>query len=175
MTFDSGRERPPSRWHDDAAERDAGHDEMQIQALEWLNRPAKPKLKVEDNGKIFTYVWGRAEFPFIAAGRLRGFADVAAQFEWTSDDGKIDDYYWIFCELKPRIQSCGAVIRQCSATDILAESHFASQIARRGGYYKPGWTVKAVVYEDDPRLELLAKLSPYRIMTLPRSAERSEA
>ena len=72
----------PSGWHDNAAERDAGHDEMQAAVLrEWREGKALSWL---ENDKLVTshVVFSKAEYPLLSDGRLRGFADVAVQFEY---------------------------------------------------------------------------------------------
>jgi hypothetical protein len=148
--MNDGRERSPSRWHDDASDRDAGHDAMQML---WLKVAQKDVETAK--GNVMPAVWTGAEYPFIAAGRIIGFADIATRFQEPEHDDKqkTRDEFWIFYELKPRIYSVGAVIRQVIATEYVARRHFKDW---RGA--RPSFAVVPVVYRDDPKLEMLREM-----------------
>lgn len=149
----------PSGWHADAVRnRAAGHDEMQ--AAEWRRAKGACHKPMSRLGKTFFFVAAWVEQPFVLAGRVVGFADVGllyetretkAEKEWRlkappSSGPYKPDSWWVFLEVKPSIESVGAVIRQCIATHCAAE---------RAGLNCEVW---AAVYEDDPKAALLIEL-----------------
>ena len=163
----------PSGWGDAAQERDAGHDEMQArvyrdllrmtEAKEFVIRRRVNQFSSERKDFIANYV--EVERPFVADGRLIGFADIAVQFKHEEEYGHTKEIrrtiWWLYYEIKPRIYSVGAVIRQCKATEINAgRAQTAAQRARSGSSEGTGFDVMAVVYDDDPKTELLRELYP---------------
>jgi hypothetical protein len=163
--MNDGRERSPSRWHDDASDRDAGHDAMQ---LHWLKVALKD---VETGSKVMPAVWTGAEYPFTASGRIIGFADIATRFQEPEHDDKqkTRDEFWIFYELKPRIYSVGAVIRQVTATEYVAKRHFKEWRGPR-----PSFAVIPVVYVDDPKLGMLREMFDGDVMVCGCAARGDE-
>lgn len=133
----------PSKWHEDARDRDAGHDEMQLAVLERFraSRDCWPEMPIIDR-----------------RNRVLAFADIAVC--QVDDTGRKS---WAFIELKPRIHSCGALIRQCKAIEMAA---------KRAGI--GDCRVTACVYDDDPKLELLRSLYD-DVLALPRATERRAA
>jgi hypothetical protein len=160
----------PSGWHDDAYQRDAGHDEMQAAWWREVRNDPEPTItrKVGYARLEFSYIGTWVEHPLVAAGRLIGFVDVATLYRSTDIENEHDwrkrRYYewWLFYEIKPRIHSVGAVIRQLEATNILAaraELHC---------------DVLAVVYKDDPKLELLTELTHFGVIKAPRPVVKED-
>jgi hypothetical protein len=142
----------PSAWGDAAQDRDAGHDAFQADVYRyWINNigneAAVLTRHIRDQEFTFVVDKVRIEFPFTENGRLIGFADVAVQLLSSHVP------WWLYFEIKPRIGSVGALIRQCRATEVLV---------RRSGNNGAGWRenfqVLATVYQDDPKLALLQEL-----------------
>jgi hypothetical protein len=167
----------PSGWGDDAQSRDAGHDEMQAHEFRGMLKMIDSKQFVINrprNGYVaesvpFVASYAEVEWPFEAAGRLIGFADIAVQFlevdsEKTTQSPRSD--WWFYLEIKPRIYSVGAVIRQCKATAINAAR--SVPVNHRGTTQRDRFEVWAVVYQDDPKALLLQELYPY---VLPQKRE----
>lgn len=156
----------PSGWHDDAQSRDAGHDKMQAGVYRFLDKSEK-QISVKDGDKLETYDRIGIEFecPFYSDGRIITFVDVCLLFR-KSDDKKQARYdEVILCyEIKPKIYSVGAVVRQCHAT---AHAVSRGSIYSRGGQSalekKPTVHVMPVVPHDDQKLDLLAEFWP-RVM-----------
>jgi|GEM_PF-2782715 len=155
--------RTPSGWHDDASDRDAGHDQMQLQMLRYWRSDKLEPIEREIFSKKYTFVrqivW--AEFPFTShasRGRIMGFADIAVRYRAADDS-----LYWLqFYELKPRIGSVGSLIRQCEAVANLAElagfKHFE---------------VLPAVYSDDPKAIIFEEMHG-RLVFLPRPGAEGE-
>lgn len=158
----------PSGWHDDAMRnRDAGHDEMQ--AAEWRRAKDACHSPITHQGKTFFFVNAWVEKPFILAGRVIGFADVGLLYESQETEKEKEwrlkvppsrpykpDRWWVFLEVKPRILSVGAVIRQCIATEYTAE---------RAGLSCEVW---AAVYKDDPKTALLIEMGRVVVLLVER-------
>ena len=130
--------RTPSGWHDDARKRDAGHDEMQATVLRQWRFRSNPLMVtlLPDKQRAFYVQYVEAESPLLSIhGHLAGFADVAIWLtSRESEEERAEriarqqgDYQprrlWVFMEVKPRIDSVGAIIRQCRATKLLAKAH----------------------------------------------------
>lgn len=175
--------RTPSGWHDDAGSRDAGHDDMVADHMRYVN---SGKLASEgirnyysaDSSRFFLH-YAEIEFPFIGLnGRVSGFADMALQFQTKARDEDAEsrafrpEYLWLFLEFKPRILSVGAIIRQCKATDVLAERHFAR--SHNPNVRQPRIETRAVIYGDDPKAELLKEMYDGLVMCLPRPSAEGE-
>jgi len=107
-------------------------------------------------GEIFDRKRVEVEYPFIHEGRILGFADVCEI--WAGErpqfsGGHPRTFYQVF-EIKPRIYSVGAVIRQCKATEQLIlklkPHHF--------GASENLCTIVPVVPHDDPKIDLLKEM-----------------
>ena len=155
------RELTPSGWHDDAYRRDAGHDEMQARCWRLVQEDQTP---IQHGRVQYAYYGAFVEYPFTDRGRLIGFADVAVVYQ--SEETKSTSYgtfykrYYRFYEIKPRIHSVGAVIRQCKATRILAS---------RSGF--ENFTVAAVIRSGDPKKELLCEMADFLVLCEPDEAK----
>lgn len=112
----------PSQWHDDGRNRDAGHDEMQIAVFDYLQN--KYPLLKDSVG---------FEVPIIARGQIIAWADIAM----------ILPNFVVLWEIKPRIYSVGAVVRQCIA------------LAHTARCMHQDVRVVPVVQSDDPKLSAL--------------------
>jgi hypothetical protein len=136
--------RSPSDWHDDTTGRDAGHDAMQLDLWRFLNHQRVERKEFSNSGQIIDC---QAEVPIIdpRSGRVLAFADIGVQHRHPVTG----EEYWRFMELKPRIYSCGGLIRQCRAIQIAAE---------RGGL--GSCRVTAVVFKNDPKIEMLREMYP---------------
>ena len=151
----------PSGWHQDASGRDAGHDEMQAGVFRFMKHKEHTLPLDPGNGKVAVYkrVGIYFECPFFLAGRISTFVDVCLHFQSTEADGyRQRDEALVCYEIKPRIYSVGAVVRQCHAT-----AHAVEQGSVHGGYVNPGFRKKPrvlvipVVPADDPKVRLLAE------------------
>jgi hypothetical protein len=156
----------PSGWHDDAHGRDAGHDEMQSGVYRFLDQSEK-QISVKDGGKLVNYDRKYIDFecPFYSDGRIITFVDVCLLFS-KSDDKEQDwrDEIILCYEIKPKIYSVGAVVRQCHAT-----AHAVRRGSIYSGYVRPGEKkplvyVVAVVPHDDQKRDLLAEFWPKVLM-----------
>lgn len=174
----------PSGWHDDAVRnRDAGHDEMQAAVWRHWTSGEPPFDLLCRNETQYQLVRTILEFPIreiehnrwdrkeYNTGRIRSFADVAVK--WASletDEQKairterppVREYdpksYFMFYEIKPKIYSVGAIIRQCYAFSDIAQA----------AKYK--FQVNVVVYRDDPKLDLFEELCPFNVVVISRLA-----
>lgn len=145
----------PSAWHDDARDRDAGHDAMQIGFLRLCRR----KLS-SDNPELITHrgrqwrLWRvDFEFPLLINDRIVAFVDVLCTFERVPQDGDSEEkqpLWFILHEIKPRIYSVGAVVRQCTALAYAACSAGLKD-----------YRVMPVIDHDDPKKELLKEVWPH--------------
>lgn len=175
--------RTPSGWHDDASRRDAGHDEMQAAQLRfWRSADSVPSIERDVHGSTYGFFFRHveAEYPFrdSRSGRLSGFADLVLRFETEESSqrevkrGIVTSYeplvWHAFLELKPRIVSVGAVIRQCKATALLARRN-----AGLSGVHN--FDVWAVVYEGDPKADILCEMyDDGPVIRLPRPRAGAE-
>jgi hypothetical protein len=122
----------PSGWHEEGLRRDAGHDEMQVGIWRYLRN-------------LGYDVW--LEHPFSLNGRAICFADILVKLP--PCDGK-EDHFKIL-EVKPKIYSVGATLRQCGAMEIAIED-WKRKTTGWGGCT---FDVHPAVKVDDPKLELL--------------------
>ncbi len=171
----------PSGWNESGAMRDAGHDQMQLQIWRYyVSMIGIMNINGSVYGKVKAYWLTDAivEMPLIArraehdSGVIVGFADIALLFEtrktdedekWEKDRGVSvshwkPDVWYRFLEIKPKIYSVGAIIRQCKATQ---------HAARRSGIRS--CDVFAAVYNDDPGVSMLAEMYT-ATSTYPRKA-----
>jgi hypothetical protein len=160
----------PSGWHDDAQSRDAGHDEMQAGVYRFLRSMGEKKLEKADlHG---TVLYDRAgvyfECPFYYEGRISTFIDICVHFAKSGDGKEYATHKNIlFCyEIKPKIYSVGATIRQCRATkDAVSRGSFHRVSSGHRLYNEtPEVHVVPVVPYNDPKLDLLAEFWP-RVVT----------
>lgn len=131
----------PSGWHDDAQSRDAGHDEMQIAVFDYLGGQANKGLCGLESSVGF-------EVPFIHRGQIIAWADIAQDLRNKGDDSPQYLFIW---EIKPKIYSVGAVVRQCIA--LLRAARVAC--TDRNGNLRTEIKVFPVVRADDPKLAML--------------------
>jgi len=143
----------PSGWHDDARNRDAGHDEMQIAVFDYLQD--KPVLHGMDgyNDRIGLYF----ESPFYVRGHIVAWGDIVELWEKPERETWKRRRYIVW-EIKPKIYSVGAVIRQCrSLVDAVEAANKDSVSHRRApssiSYDDP--IVIPIVQSDDPKLSML--------------------
>lgn len=142
-----------SGWHDDARNRDAGHDEMQADIFRRLSA-IEPKLCVHaPHGQIS----GRRislgiERPFILKGRILAFADVCE--EMNAQDAEWDFTMFRCYEIKPKIYSMGALIRQAKAT-MATIRHVITSAGMRADC-----EIINCVPHDDPKAKLVQEFWP---------------
>jgi hypothetical protein len=136
--------RSPSGWHDDTTGRDAGHDAMQMSVWRFLNNHRIERTAFANAGQVISCA---AEMPIIEprSGRILAFADLGVEHRHPETGVG----YWRFVEIKPRIYSCGGLIRQCRAIAVAAD---------RAGL--GDCRVTALVYKDDPKIEMLREMYP---------------
>lgn len=140
----------PSGWHDDARNREVGHDEMQLSVWRYLKR--KKLESIELKGDVFAPVGVFLEYPFEHNGRVIAFADICSVWRAAKPDYN-NNYRFAYTayEIRPRIQSAGAILRQCSSLRVVIES-------RPSGTTKPFVSVIPVVPRTDPGLPLLEEM-----------------
>ena len=136
----------PSQWHDDVRNRDAGHDDMQIAVFDYLR-----DLAISREGYDRQGVW--FEHPFLRHGQVIAWADIFEVWDpkpvHQATYPKPAQKYFAW-EIKPKIYSVGAVVRQCISLEIAA----AAALTGRGGT-EPDITVCPIVKHDDPKLSAL--------------------
>jgi hypothetical protein len=145
----------PSGWHDDARNRDAGHDEMQIAVFDHLqdNPVVRGMNGYED--RIGMYF----ESPFYVRGHIVAWGDIVELWEKPQYETAKKRRYVVW-EIKPKIYSIGAVIRQCRS---LADVVGASQNDRmtRGSSHNLFYDdpiVLPIVRSGDPKLSMLRRV-----------------
>lgn len=141
----------PSQWHDDARNRDAGHDEMQMAVFDFLRD--QPDVSEREIGPLQeTYVRNGVhfEYPFMRDGKILAWGDVVEVWEAKNSSWPEDMYFEIY-EIKPKIYSVGAVVRQCIALEqaALRCGQFNRSTGRRQSVAA---TVVPVIGVDDPKL-----------------------
>jgi len=166
----------PSGWHDDARSRDAGHDEMQAAAYRYERANGRTEITIGADEKATKYRREGVYFEMPLYGPKGGistFIDVFSRFlaEPTPDPSRPNGVslvkhpeLWVCYEIKPRIYSVGATIRQCRATDYAASSSRLWPNANAGTSWDTHRTPKVrvvpVVPHDDPKLGLLKEFWP---------------
>jgi len=149
----------PSGWHDDARNRDAGHDEMQIAVFDWLRASVVcPEGYEKRRGVYF-------ESPFRSRDHIIAWGDIVEVFE-KPEHGNYTKLQYVVFEIKPKIYSVGAVVRQCVALADAVDS--ALKYRRSSGRYSNTVSyddacVIPVVRSDDPKLSMLRHV--WRAMT----------
>jgi len=140
----------PSQWHDDVRNRDAGHDAMQIAVFDYLrDMPTGPSPFYECNGYERTGVY--FEMPFRGGGHILAWGDVVEVWQQivTPHEGySYTKKKYVVWEIKPKIYSVGAVVRQCVALEDIAKSALMTD---RGPTQYDVLIIPAVT-SDDPKL-----------------------
>jgi len=143
----------PSGWHDDARNRDAGHDEMQIAVFDWLKDHAVYRGQDGYEDRVGLYF----ECPFYARGHIVAWGDVVELWEKPQYETSKKRRYIVW-EIKPKIYSVGAVIRQCrSLVDAVEAANNDSANRRRfpSGISFDDPIVYPIVRSDDLKLSML--------------------
>ena len=161
----------PSSWHDDAQGRDAGHDDMQLHIL---NSIGGLLPTVEHKDHVYTFARAYAEAPCISGGSIIAFTDVLAKYTRDEPNPQLGPKatrtltHRIHLEIKPKIYSAGACVRQAYALE------HAIKKARTGDYWASDEIVIAV-WADDPKLAVLRGISPFYVMPFKRSVVGDDA
>jgi hypothetical protein len=143
--FKNGKPHTPSGWHDDAMHRDAGHDAMQHELWKWLKLTPQWKYLPANVDPETVRKSVEFEMPFHSnadryyPSAVIAFADVGEVWECNGCTRWLTLY-----EVKPKIGSVGAVVRQCEA------------LRNTLGNYTKNFRVIAVVPHDDPKLAMLS-------------------
>jgi hypothetical protein len=154
----------PSGWGDDAQGRDAGHDEMQAAVWRHLKKLPDHQVSLDKETNKFKRRSVDVEFPFVQDGRIIGFADVCEVFAEISDDSTkwTRGIYYIVYEIKPRILSVGAILRQCQAARQMVWSLHGGR--HDPNFKKPYCSVVAVVPSDDKKFGLLLEMADFDVL-----------
>ncbi len=144
----------PSGWHDDARNRDAGHDEMQVAVWKYINKRRWETFELWKH----EYRISRIDFEraFISDGAIVGFADVCEEFVHNPAQGMRYLFLRIW-EIKPKIYSVGAIVRQCQAIRILLRNWKEDKRSHTSPSVRLV-TVIPVCKPDDPKLSLLIEV-----------------
>lgn len=164
--------RTPSGWHDDTSGRDAGHDEMQLHLLQNLST-IMPTLPTDDGERLVAYRLDgvEAEVPTITeGGNIVAFSDVVALYKPTPGHGPHS--IRVHFELKPRIYSVGACIRQAHALTVAVTRLPKGEAQKhRRSLRSPDQASNQVclaVYDDDPKLGMLRTMCVFPILPIKR-------
>lgn len=152
------RDITPSGWHDDARGRDAGHDQLQIEVWRYLKEHGETEAKAKSYPlEEYRRTSVDVEHPFVVGGRISVFADVCEVFVHSpmigNDIARRRHLFRIF-EIKPKVWSAGAAIRQATAIYHAVWKWRES----REAYQPPLVSVAIVVPFDDPKLLLLREM-----------------
>lgn len=151
--------RSPSSWHDDTMSRDAGHDALQIEVWKTLRNKVPRTILFGtnyQNEKVeFIRTSVHFEYPLFLDGRIVGWGDVVELYKATvpNGSGTVERHYIRVYEIKPKIYSVGGLVRQLTSLRILVNKVAESRGMGSGGDVMP------VVYEDDPKLDMLSLVS----------------
>jgi hypothetical protein len=143
----------PSGWHDDARNRDAGHDEMQIAVFDYLKDRLHLRGKDDYEHRIGLYF----ESPFYVRGHIVAWGDIVELWEKPQYETSKKRKYIVW-EIKPKIYSVGAVIRQCRSLADAVEAANRDSVSHRrapSGIYYDDPMVLPIVRSDDPKLSML--------------------
>ena len=152
----------PSGWHDDARNRDAGHDEMQIAVFDYRRALSMEDMLGRPDTPIEGYSYRRKgiffEYPLIRDEQILAWGDIVEVWEKKISKEPTQIIHKIY-EIKPKIYSVGAIVRQCDSLRRTGE---------RCGYYdrhsgrRDELTVHVfpVVMDGDPKLSMLQHVCP---------------
>lgn len=140
----------PSQWHDDVRGRDAGHDEMQIAVFDYLRDMSGPSpfYDTADFERIGVYF----ELMFKRRGQIIAWGDVVEVWGKEAplyNNRKETTHKYMIWEIKPRIYSIGAVVRQCRALIDVVTSSLTDDHTDRTKYQI---MIAPVVAANDPKL-----------------------
>lgn len=141
----------PSQWEQGKSPE---HDLMQADVLEFLRRAGESPKPFLWNGKERQIIRVRTDCEVLIQirGRIAGFCDVVDW--WQEHEPKVSKPFRLafVYEIKPRIMSAGAIVRQLKATEFLMEqSMLAGDIGAE-------IRIAPVVPADDPNLPALRRL-----------------
>lgn len=138
----------PSGWHDGAMGRDAGHDEMQAETFRHLKQKLPTNITRETIGGTVSFTLESLFLEALVSGGnfIKTFVDILAVYK-----GNAKSRLLICFEIKPSIDSVGAVIRQCKATEFAILNSDWRQ-------HNPVIEVLPVVSRRDPKTRLLCEL-----------------
>ena len=143
----------PSGWHDDARNRDAGHDEMQIAVFDYL----KDKPVVHGMNGYEDRIGLYFESPFYVRGNIIAWGDIVELWEKPEHETWKKRRYIVW-EIKPKIYSVGAVIRQCRTLADAVQAANKDVSTRSRGFSHISFDdpiVLPIVRSDDPKLSML--------------------
>ena len=155
--YPSGRARTPSGWHDDAKNRDAGHDEMQIEVFDYLvqSRHYEERRRTGENDALITSGYIGFEEPLLIRGSIVAWADIYERWLETPGKFKFRQPRFFLYEIKPVIYSVGAIIRQCVALANIASVALGDSLGMKASV-----RVFAVVPAQDPKIDMLKHVYP---------------
>jgi len=140
----------PSQWHDDARNRDAGHDAMQIAVFDYLQARNPPLTRfVTGDSKEFLREGVYFERPFRRGDQIVAWGDVVEV--WREPAEYNSQTAFMIYEIKPTIYSVGAVVRQCVSLELTAKLCGMNRHSGR----QPVTSVIPVVMASDPKLAML--------------------
>jgi hypothetical protein len=149
------RWRSPSGWHDNAMRRDAGHDAMQLAVLDYLQDLdfLQNQYDLSRESRFHYTRSTQMEYPLVVRGKPVAFADIITIHNKYADNKLVLSSYEIY-EIKPIIHSIGAIIRQCTALELVGEQTLADPCSREGARV----AVNLVVKSTDPKLAALRQV-----------------
>jgi hypothetical protein len=145
----------PSAAYASAEGRDAGHDDFQKAVFDDLTdgRMSKITRKIHSTERAFKLHSFWVEHPIVIGDRIVAFTDVVLRFTHNSEThhkagGSFKHNYehYLLFELKPKIHSVGAIIRQCRALQHNGKLSF------RKDFDVSGVEAWAVVPKSDPKI-----------------------
>lgn len=137
----------PSEAHESAWKREPGHDEMVVECREMLLSPRRISKHKGDTAEYCPVIWTECEAYLKYKDRNHGFfADIMMIWEAPSKKFRAVELF----EVKPKIHSCGALVRQLKAQDSCLEMAYGHEIVRL--------LTLPIVREDDPLFPLLRRM-----------------
>ena len=135
----------PSSAYAEADRRGPDHDAMQIAFYRWRLKARRRHQAEEWEDKKYTVHSIEPEMPILGKYGIRGFADVAEGWQQIGAPEGVE--LLVVYEIKPKIFSCGALIRQLKVLKNIVSNYAVAQIN-----FKLAVITAAVLRADDPKL-----------------------
>jgi hypothetical protein len=140
----------PSQWEQG---RSPEHDALQADVLEWLRAQPRDPVPLRLRGRTVQVerVQTNCEVLLSIRGRIAGFCDIVDWWQEVGPTSKPARIVYVY-EIKPRITSAGAIVRQLRATEYLFEKWLVEEVTPAEVRIAP------VVPINDPNIGMLRRL-----------------
>lgn len=146
----------PSEAHESAWQRDSSHDEMTIACRDILERTWLTTTHIEyQKTELYNRDIIDVEHFFHSSSGPRFFADIMIRFYRNRERASRSRFRHAVFEIKPKIYSAGALLRQIK----VQEERMKAWIASDSNAYGDSAFVEAIVRRDDPMIDIYTRLS----------------